>query len=84
MCRKLYLWLHRGSDNEAQVDMRQLVKKLSGGSTAALAVVLLASKLHGLLKLGAEIDSGNPSIRRNLGQIGTKKHQRKVGKGLKH
>ena len=60
------------------------MKKQSGGSTTVLAVVPLAPKLHGLLKLGAEIESGNPSIRRNLGQIGRKKHQREVGKGVKH
>ena len=56
----------------------------AGGSTGGSDGSTAGNKLRGTFGLGAEMVSGKTSIRRILGEIGTRKHQRKVGKGLKH
>ena len=60
------------------------VGPIAGGSTGCSDGSTACDELCGTVGLGAEMASGETSIRRIVGEIGKRKHQRKVGKGLKH
>ena len=60
------------------------VGPMAGGSTGCSDGSTAGDEMRGTVGLGAEKASGETSIRRIVGEIGKRKHQRKVGKGLKH
>ena len=69
----------RGSDTKLKS-----VKGRAGGSIDRTGGSTGCGRQYRLLEQGAEKASGKSSIRRILAEIGTRKHQRKVGKSLKH